>query len=51
MFDHTLYDKLREKYGAEGVFPRIYDKTRPEVDVWAWLKAEEVAAATAAVAN
>ena len=29
------------RYGAEGVFPRVYDKTRPEVDVFAWLREEE----------
>ena len=41
MFDHELYDEMRTRYFADGVFPRVYDKTRPEVDVWAWLKEEE----------
>ena len=35
------YDACRVRYGAEGVFPRVYDKTRPEVDVFAWLREEE----------
>eukprot|EP01122_Echinamoeba_exundans_P012225 TRINITY_DN5058_c0_g1_i1.p1 TRINITY_DN5058_c0_g1~~TRINITY_DN5058_c0_g1_i1.p1 ORF type:complete len:534 (+),score=148.46 TRINITY_DN5058_c0_g1_i1:291-1892(+) len=26
MFDHSVYDKLRKKYGCDGRFPRIYDK-------------------------
>jgi delta24-sterol reductase len=30
MFDHTLYDRVREQYGAVGAFPDIYEKIRPE---------------------
>ena len=30
MFDHTLYDRVRKKYNAEGAFPEIYDKIKPE---------------------
>ncbi|MDX2429963.1 MAG: hypothetical protein QNK35_03455, partial [Bacteroides sp.] len=30
MFDHTLYDKVRRKYKAEGAFPEVYDKIKPE---------------------
>jgi len=26
MFDHTLYDQMRKKYGAEKAFPEVYDK-------------------------
>lgn len=33
MFDHTLYDQVRVEYGAEGAFPTLYEKTKPEVDV------------------
>lgn len=33
MFDHTLYDRVRQNYGAEGAFPTLYEKTKPEVDV------------------
>ena len=33
MFDHATYDKVREAYGAEGAFPELYDKVKPEVDV------------------
>ena len=27
-FDHTLWDEMRVKYGADGVFPSVYAKTR-----------------------
>jgi len=30
MFDHTLYDQMRQKYEAEGAFPEIYDKVCKE---------------------
>ncbi len=33
MFDHTLYDRVRKAYGAEGAFPTLYEKTKPEIDV------------------
>jgi Delta24-sterol reductase len=33
MFDHTLYERVRKAYAAEGAFPTLYDKTKPEVDV------------------
>lgn len=33
MFDHSLWRKMRSKYGAVGVFPTIYDKVSPELDV------------------
>lgn len=32
MFDHSLWDKMRKAYGAEDVFPGIYDKIKPEID-------------------
>ena len=29
------------EYKAEGAFVHTYEKTRPEVDVWAWLEEEK----------
>ena len=43
MFDHGLYREMRGAYGAEGRFPSVFAKTRPEVDFQAWLKEEEAA--------
>jgi delta24-sterol reductase len=40
MFDHTLYDEMRGKYGASKVFPRVWEKTRPEMDWRGWLEEE-----------
>lgn len=34
MFDLTLYEKVRKKYSAEGAFPHLYDKVKPEIDVF-----------------
>ncbi|VEN43663.1 unnamed protein product [Callosobruchus maculatus] len=34
MFDLTLYEVVRKKYGAEGAFPHLYDKVKPEIDVF-----------------
>ncbi len=33
MFDHTLYDQVRDAYAATGAFPPLFDKTKPEVNV------------------
>ncbi|XP_054263402.1 delta(24)-sterol reductase-like [Macrosteles quadrilineatus] len=33
MFDLKLYDQVRKKYSAEGAFPHLYDKVKPEIDV------------------
>jgi len=42
MFDTDgLYKDMRTKYKCEGVFPSVYDKTRPEMDIWGWLREEE----------
>ena len=42
MFNHDAgWRAARVKYGAEGRFPTVYDKTRPEIDVWARLALEE----------
>ncbi|XP_063830459.1 delta(24)-sterol reductase-like [Ostrinia nubilalis] len=35
MFDLTLYEVVRKKYKAEGAFPHLYDKVKPEIDVFA----------------
>ena len=40
MFDLRPNAAVRAAYGAEGAFVGVYEKTRPEMDVWAW-KAEE----------
>lgn len=34
MFDLRLYEKVRIKYGADGAFPHLYDKVKPEIDVF-----------------
>jgi len=44
MFDHSLWTKMRSKYSADKAFPNVYDKTRPEMDIWAFLAEEEKAA-------
>ncbi|XP_055537754.1 delta(24)-sterol reductase-like [Wyeomyia smithii] len=31
MFDHTLYDKMRQKYQCEVAFPEVYDKVNKNV--------------------
>jgi len=33
MFDLTLYEQVRTKYFAEGAFPHLFDKVKPEIDV------------------
>lgn len=40
MFDLRLYRQARRAYAAEGAFPDLYDKIRPEVDVLAVLEEE-----------
>jgi len=40
MFDLTLYRKVRARYGCNGAFPDLYDKIKPEVDVFAVLEEE-----------
>ncbi|CAG0905348.1 unnamed protein product [Darwinula stevensoni] len=34
MFDLTSYERVRKKYHAEGAFPHLYDKVKPEIDVF-----------------
>lgn len=42
MFDLTLYEKVRVKYGAVNVFPHLYDKVKPEIDVFQVAKSASV---------
>ncbi|CAH2041949.1 unnamed protein product, partial [Iphiclides podalirius] len=35
MFDLDLYEEVRRRYKAEGAFPHLYDKVKPEIDVFA----------------
>ncbi|CAG9859400.1 unnamed protein product [Phyllotreta striolata] len=34
MFDLKLYEIVRRKYFADGAFPHLYDKVKPEIDVF-----------------
>lgn len=40
MFDHDLWREMRARYGAEGVFPTIYEKVKPETDPLQFLEEE-----------
>jgi delta24-sterol reductase len=40
MFDHTLWRQMRERYNADGTFPTIYDKVKPELDPLQFLQEE-----------
>lgn len=33
IFDLTLWSKCRARYGAEGNFPTLWEKIRPELDI------------------
>eukprot|EP00939_MAST-03C_sp_MAST-3C-sp1_P004071 g4071.t1 len=33
MYDHTLYDKVRRRLGADDGFPEVYDKVKPEAGI------------------
>ncbi|PRQ05323.1 FAD binding domain protein [Enhygromyxa salina] len=41
MFDLSLYREVRAKYGAQGAFPDLYDKIKPELEVLAVLDEED----------
>lgn len=41
MFDLTLYEQVRKQYRAVGAFPHLYDKIKPEVDVFAVFEEEK----------
>jgi delta24-sterol reductase len=40
MFDHTLWQEMRKKYEADGTFPTIYAKVKPETDPLQFLEEE-----------
>ncbi|MGB5811135.1 MAG: FAD-binding protein [Polyangiales bacterium] len=40
MFDHTLWKEMRARYRADGVFPTIYEKVKPEMDPLQFLEEE-----------
>ena len=40
MFDMRTHNAKRAELGADGALVDVYTKTRPEVDVFAWLEAE-----------
>ena len=40
MFDLTHWKAMREKYGAEGAFPTVYQKIKPEIDPLEFLEEE-----------
>ena len=40
MFDHTLWREMRKKYEADGAFPTIYEKVKPEIDPLRYLQEE-----------
>ena len=41
MFDHTLWQQMRSRYRADGVFPTIYQKVKPEMDPLQFLEEEQ----------
>lgn len=42
MFDLSLYEKVRRQVGADAAFPHLYDKIKPEVDVFAVYEEEKL---------
>ena len=40
MFDHTHWNEMRTKYEADGAFPTIYEKVKPETDPLRFLDEE-----------
>jgi len=34
MFDLVAYEQVRSKYFANNAFPHLYDKVKPEIDVF-----------------
>jgi hypothetical protein len=41
MFDHTLWREMRARYAANGTFPTIYEKVKPEMDPLQFLEEEQ----------
>jgi delta24-sterol reductase len=42
MFDHSHWEDMRRKYEADGTFPTIYEKVKPEMDPLRFLEEEEL---------
>jgi hypothetical protein len=40
MFDHRLWRDMRTRYAADGTFPTIYEKVKPEMDPLQFLEEE-----------
>ena len=51
MFDHALWREMRARYAADGAFPTIYEKVKPELDPLQFLEEEQSWAETAGDAN
>jgi delta24-sterol reductase len=47
MFDHTLWSRMRAQYDANGSFPTIYEKVKPEMDPLQFLEEERTWASSA----
>jgi hypothetical protein len=47
MFDHALWREMRARYAADGAFPTIYEKVKPEMDPLQFLEEEQSWAETA----
>jgi len=51
MFDHALWREMRTRYAADGAFPTIYEKVKPELDPLQFLEEEQSWAETAGDAD
>ena len=51
MFDHALWREMRARYAADGAFPTIYEKVKPELDPLQFLEEEQSWAETAGDAD
>jgi delta24-sterol reductase len=47
MFDHTLWSQMRAQYNANGSFPTIYEKVKPEMEPLQFLEEERAWASSA----
>jgi len=51
MFDHAVWRQMRARYAADGTFPTIYEKVKPELDPLQFLEEEQSWAETAGDAD
>jgi hypothetical protein len=51
MFDHRLYRRMREKLGAVGAFPEVWDKVRLQPELRTATSPTEESEATADTSN